>query len=33
MSKKEEVEFIWHEQQEKILKRWSEIGSFIQIYA
>ena len=27
MSKKEEVEFIWHEQQEKILKRWSEIGS------
>tara|TARA_B100000963_G_scaffold360371_1_gene390979 strand:- start:12316 stop:13434 length:1119 start_codon:yes stop_codon:yes gene_type:complete len=27
MSKNEEVEFIWHEQQEKILKRWSEIGS------
>ena len=27
MSTTDEVEFIWHEQQEKILKRWSEIGS------
>lgn len=27
MSNVEEVEYIWHEQQEKILKRWSEIGS------
>ena len=28
MSKEvEENELVWHEQQEKILKRWSEIGS------
>ena len=27
MLKEEVVEIVWHEQQEKILKRWSEIGS------